>query len=158
MDQAQRMFSPGAINRGAGEYYRNFLGSPAFAQAQRSTLQGGNRLALNTASSLGARGMDTTGIGAVSGSLANSATSFKMGDLYSNAWNSALENAFRGAQGMTGAAATLPQPKWGAPQMYGAGLDALVKMLLMSRMQNGGYAPGNGSNLPSSPYFVGPQQ
>ena len=154
MKDAERIWSPDAINRFAGTYFRNFMGSPAFANAQRGVLSGSNRLSMGVAQSLGERGLNTTGIGAIAQPLANSAGSFKMGGLYSDAWQSALDAAFKSASGMTGGAATLPQPKWGAPQMYGAGLDALTKYLMMAMMQRGTGAPTGGpeTDMPKTWY------
>lgn len=145
--RAQQLFSPGAINRSTGEFYRNFIGSPAFADAQRGVLRGSNRLAANVSASLGARGLDSTGVGAISSGLANSAGSFKMGSLYSDAWSQAMESAFRSASGVAGAAGSMPQPRFGTPEVFGAGLDALTKYVLMQSMRS---TPGS-----DSPTFAG---
>lgn len=143
MQLAQRLFSPGALGASTNEFFKQFTNSPAFSAARAGTLGAANRLNLDVARNLGRTGMSQTGVGAVAGPLAGAAGSFKMGDLYAQAWMSAMQQAIDSARGIVGGASSLPQPRFTQPQLFGGGLDALSKALLYI-ITNQNMGAGNG--------------
>jgi hypothetical protein len=138
MEGLERFFGPQAMTSGANQFYQAFRSSPAYTASKRGILQGGASLQNNLASSLGQRGLGTSGIGAVAGPLAGSATGGQIANLNSQTWQQAIEALFK-SRGMQGSLAGGMQPKFTGSDFGAAGMDALSKYLMsyfQGRQQN----------------------
>ena len=75
------------------QFYRQNLGSPGFSTAQSGLIRGSNLTQQRLATSLGARGLRTSGVGSVVPGLASSALAGQMGNLYTQAHQGAQQQA-----------------------------------------------------------------
>lgn len=124
------LFSPQNINSKTNAFYQQFLGSPAYAQAQSSLARGANTIQNSYAR--GAAGMGaTTGIGQAAKALSSGAYGSGLSQLQAGGYNSSLDAALKALSAQAGAAGGLPvgQPQ-GFAQQGGAALGALNQFLL----------------------------
>ena len=127
-DEINRLINPRNLGKVTDEFYRTAVSSPAYSQAQGAIATGANQTANAVASSLAARGIGTTGTGAVlSGltpSLVGSQVSRLKADAHTQArqetenWLKARIAALTGTQG--------PSP---TQQMFAGGLEAFGPFL-----------------------------
>jgi hypothetical protein len=110
--------------------YQQVQGSPAFSQAQGTIAAGANQASGNLASSLGARGIGTTGTGAVLSSLLPSLVGSQQAGLRTSAYGAAQGQADQDIQAQL-AALTGSQGPGQASQMFAGGLSAFGPLLAM---------------------------
>ena len=157
-EQLMQLLSPQHQALLQNQFQQQAMQSPAYSAAQGGIAAGANATQGQLANSLGARGLGTTGTGAVLSSLTPSIVGGQMGQLntgvsqmaHQQAQNT-IQNQLAALQGTSGPSQTR--------QMFGAGLDflgPLVQMWLKQRMQpglasgggmGGGFDSGGGSLL-----------
>ena len=108
--------------------YQAVQSSPAFAQAQGSIAAGGNTTANTLAANLGARGIGTTGTGAVLSSLVPSIVGNQQAQLRTSAYGAAQSQADSDIRAQLEALAGTSGPGQ-TSQLFGAGLGAFGPML-----------------------------
>lgn len=116
--------------------YQQAQGSPAFAQAQGQIAAGANATQGNLQSSLGARGIGTTGTGAILSSLLPSLVGNQQAQLRTSAYGAASNQADSDIQAQLAALTGTQGPSQTA-QLFGAGLGAfgpLLSQWLQSRL------------------------
>jgi hypothetical protein len=91
--QIMELLGPQAQLGRQNQFYSQFMQSPAFTQAARGAAARGNTLQNNLASSLGARGLGTTGIGSIAPALARSAAGAQLGNVRTQAYGMAGQQA-----------------------------------------------------------------
>lgn len=127
--QIGKLQNPQNLGRLTGQYYQNNLASPAYSQAQGTIAAGANAGAGQLASELGARGIGTTGTGAVLSSLTPSIVGSQTAGLrtqaYGMAQNSAQQQIQQQIQQLL---AGYGQPSQ-SQQMFGAGLNSFAPYL-----------------------------
>jgi len=129
------------------QMYQQALASPAFSQAQGAIAQGANATQGNIASELGARGIGTSGTGAILSSLTPSIVGSQQAGLKTAAYGSAQNQAMQNIQQRIAALQGTSGPSQ-SRQMFAGGLEAFLPFL-MSRMgqmggMGGGMAPSMG--------------
>lgn len=143
--------NPAALSKNADFFYNQWLKGPAFTGAQQDIMAGQNSMASSLAQSLAARGLTTSGIGAISNAAVPAAGNFQMANLRAQGRNQAMEQALRAAQLMIGGAGSMQPSRNIGAEVYGGGLDALSKMLqMLPYQQKSGPASLNG--LGPAPY------
>ena len=140
--QVQGTLSPEHIQNLANIMEKNLTNSAGFSGAQTDIARGVSSLTNRLNRSLAARGLDTSGVGAVASSLAGSAGGFALGNLRSSAAEAALRSAQTLAQGQANAllqGGAIPNPR---NQLLGSGFRALIPYLLSTLGKS-----GNGGNI-----------
>lgn len=146
--QMMKLLTPQNFARQSGQFYQQNLASPAFSQGQRAIAQGANTTSNQVQQNLGARGIGTSGTGAVLSGLTPSLVGNQMAGLYSGAQNAANSQA----QNMINQQLQALQAGMGpsqASQLYGAGLASFGPYLqqYMARLYPGTFgtnSPGGG--------------
>lgn len=108
--------------------YQQILNSPAYSQGQSQIAAGANQAGNTLASSLGARGIGTTGTGAVLSSLLPSLVGSQQAGLRTSAYNTAAQQAQQDIEAQL-AALTGSQGPSQTSQLFGAGLSAFGPLL-----------------------------
>lgn len=124
----QMMALIGSQGNLTNQLYQQNLGSPAFTQGQNQIAAGANATAGQLGSSLGARGIGTSGSGAILSSLIPSIVGSQQAGLRTSAFQSAqgqaqdqINQQLAALQGTSGPSQT--------NQLFGAGLSAFGPML-----------------------------
>lgn len=81
--------SAAEVAKRTGQFYQGNISSPAYSQAQGTIAAGANQTGNEVKSSLAARGIGTTGTGAVLSSLTPSLIGSQTAGLRTSAWNTA---------------------------------------------------------------------
>lgn len=118
------------------QFLQQLLASPAFSQAQGNIAAGANATQGKLESSLGARGIGTSGSGAILSSLIPSLVGQQQSQLRTGAFQSAQQQAQQRIQAQL-AALTGQAPAGQTSQLFAGGLDALgplLKQFLSSRV------------------------
>jgi hypothetical protein len=127
LDMVAAYSSPQRILGDATDYYRGFLGSPAYSSARAGINMSANRTAGQFANDASARGLTGTGIGSAQMALGANTAGLQLGNLQSQAWMSALQNASNIASGRLQGAGYLKGPRDISGDTEGAFLDWLGK-------------------------------
>lgn len=142
--QVQDLTSPQNISRLTNQYYQGVIGSPAYSQAQGTIAAGANQTSNDVAANLAARGIGTTGTGAVLSGLTPSLVGNQTAGLRTSAYNMAGQQAqdtiSRQLAALTG---TYNQPSM-TQKLFGGGLSAFEPYLRAWLKQR---YPGMFSNL-----------
>lgn len=98
MEQIQALMSP--QNQGAltNKFYQGQIASPAYSQAQGAIAAGGNQAANTIAQNLGARGIGTSGLGAILPGLTSSMIGGQQANLRTGAYQNAQGQAQQSIQ------------------------------------------------------------
>ena len=141
-----KIIDPQNIARLQQQFYQQLQASPAFSQAQGNIALGANVAGNQLQNSLAARGIGTSGTGAVLSSLVPSLVGSQQAGLRTATYNSAQEQAMNNIKAQIDALQG-KMPASQTSQMFGAGLDAFGPMLaqwLRQRQGGGGmgYNPG----------------
>lgn len=88
-----QLTSAGNLGRVTNEFYQQNLASPAFSQAQGQIAAGANQTANQVAANLGARGIGTSGTGAILSSLTPSLVGSQQAGLRTSAFGQAQSAA-----------------------------------------------------------------
>jgi len=126
--QANKIIDPQNIARLQQQFYQQLQASPAFSQAQGNIALGANVAGNQLQNSLAARGIGTSGTGAVLSSLVPSLVGSQQAGLRTATYNSAQEQAMNNIQQQL-AALQGRMPASTSSQLFGAGLDAFGPML-----------------------------
>jgi len=120
----------GAANVGkvTDQFYQQNLGSPAFSQAQGNIAAGANAAQGQLASSLGARGLGTSGTGAILGAAIPSMVGQQQAGLRTSAFGSAQNQAQQAIraqlEGLVGTQGPSP-----TQQLFAGGLESFAPYL-----------------------------
>ncbi len=146
--QMQQVLAPANFAKLSGQFYQQNLGSPAYAQGQRDIAGGANMAGNNLQANLGARGVGTSGSGAVLSSLVPSLVGSQMAGLQTGAWNQAQGQAGNNIQQQLAAL----QQTGGQPsqnqQLFAGGLGAFGPILqqLLQHQYPGIFGPNAGQH------------
>jgi hypothetical protein len=124
------------------QYYQQALGSPAYSQAQGTIAAGANQAGNQLASALGARGIGTSGSGAVLSSLIPSLVGQQQAGLRTSAYTSGQQQAQSQIQQQIDALMGTKGPSQGA-QLAAGGLEAFLPALLAALQGGGGGMMGS---------------
>jgi hypothetical protein len=149
--QLQQLLGPQHMAMLQNQFQQQAMASPAYSQAQGQIAAGANATQGQLASSLGARGIGTSGTGAVLSSLTPSIVGSQQAGLNTAVSQMAgqqargtIQDQIAALQGTSGPSQTR--------QMFGAGLDFLGPLLQqwLSSKIPGAKAAGGGPSAPSS--------
>lgn len=143
--QLLQLMSPQHLAMLQNQFQQQAMASPAYSQAQGQIASGANATAGNLASSLGARGIGTSGTGALLSSLTPSIVGSQQAGLNTAVSQLAGNQAQNAVQGQVGALQGTSGPSQ-TRQLFGAGLDFLGPLLQqwLSGMKTGGQNPLGG--------------
>lgn len=139
--QVGKLTSAQNVGKVTNQFYNQNLGSPAYSQAQGSIAAGANATQGQLASSLGARGIGTTGTAAILGSAIPSIVGQQQAGLRTHAYDSAQNQAQQQIQAQLDA---LMGTRGASPsqQLFAGGLEAFAPYLTMLMQRMGGGAAG----------------
>jgi len=143
-----RMTSPASIASLTNQFYQQILGSPAYSQAQGQIAGGANVAGSQIAQNLAARGIGTSGTGAIMSGLMPSLVGSQMAGLKTSAYGQAGTQAKTAVEQALAALYGTQGPSQ-SQQMLGTGLEAFgpfFKQWLKSKYP-GVY--GGGGGLPT---------
>lgn len=126
--QIQALLNPATLAKLKEEYYRQNLSSPAYSQAQQTIAAGANQTANETAANLAARGIGTTGTGAVLSALTPSLVGHSLAGIRTAAYDSAGTQAQQNVAQQI-AALTGTQGPSRTTQLFAGGLEAFQPYL-----------------------------
>jgi hypothetical protein len=121
-NQIRQLLKPETLAKLQAQFYQQGLQSPAFSQAQGSIATGANQASNQVAASLAARGLGTTGTGAVLSGLTPSLVGSQKSQLYTQVGNQATQQARQSIQDQI-AALQNQQPSQ-SQSLLGNGLEA----------------------------------
>jgi hypothetical protein len=127
-EEIARLSHPGNLAKMTREFYQTAISSPAYSQAQGAIATGANQTANSVAQSLAARGIGTTGTGAVLSGLTPSLVGSQVAGLKTDAYSQArreTENWLRTRI----AALTGTQGPTQSGQLFAGGLEAFGPFL-----------------------------
>lgn len=123
-----KLTSPEAVGGLTNQYYQQILGSPAYQSGLGSIASGANRTSNAVASSLAARGIGTTGTGAILSSLTPSLVGSQQAKLKSTAYDMAGSQARDSLQARINALLGTQGPS-NTQRYFAGGLDAFGPLL-----------------------------
>lgn len=126
--QVAALYSPSHVANLTDQFYNTALNSPGFSQGMSNIAAGANQTAGNLAASLGARGIGTTGTGAILSSLTPSIVGSQQAALRSKAYESSQAQAMEQIKQQL-AALTGTQGPSQTQQYLGAGISAFSPYL-----------------------------
>jgi hypothetical protein len=154
--QVNKLTGAGNVGKVTDQFYQQAVGSPAFSQAQGSIAAGANAAGGQLASSLGQRGIGTSGTGAILSSLMPSVVGQQQAGLRTAAHSTAQNQAQQAIQAQLAALMGTqgPSPQ---QQLFSGGLEAFGPFLqqLLSQMGQGGATGGPRMGQPGFTYPVG---
>jgi len=127
-DMVQRLTNPQNVGKLTGQFYNQNLSSPAYTQALGTIASGANATQGNLMRELGARGIGTSGTGAILSSLSPSIVGSQQAGLRTAAHDAATQQAWRSIQAQLQGMQQSQGPSYSG-QLFGAGLDSLGPML-----------------------------
>ena len=126
--QVAKLTSPQNVGNLTNQFYQNSIASPAYSQAQGNIAAGANQASNDIGASLAARGLGTTGTGAILSGLTPSLVGSQQAGLRSSAYQGAQQQAqnaiqkqLEALQGTQGQSQT--------QQYLAGGLDAFMPYL-----------------------------
>lgn len=126
--QLNKLSSPQYLSNLTNQYYQQALASPAYSQAQGTIAAGANAAQGNIASSLGQRGISTSGLGALLPGLTSSLVGSQQAGLrtsaYGGAQGQAQDQVQQMIQNLLGTQGTSP-----ARGLAGQGVEAFLPFL-----------------------------
>lgn len=126
--QVERLTNPQNVSALTNQFYQALQGSPAFSQAQGNIALGANTASNNLAQALGARGIGTSGTGAVLSSLTPSLVGSQQAGLRTSAYTSAQQQAMdRIEQQIKALSGQMPASQ--TSQQFAAGLGPFAEFL-----------------------------
>lgn len=93
MQDLERLFGAGALNKRTNDIYQGMVANPVFRQSQGNINLAGQNLGQGINAALGRAGLFGSGVGAVSSELGNAASGFGLQNLSSNTFNAASDQA-----------------------------------------------------------------
>lgn len=137
--QLNKVAGPGNLSYLTNQNYQNFLSGPAYQQGLASIAAGANQAQNRIGAELGARGIGTSGTGAILSGLTPSLVGSQRGQLQTAGWQSAQQQAQQQVQNQIQALMGTSGPSQ-TQQMFAGGLEAFAPLLLewLKRNQAGG--------------------
>lgn len=123
-----QLLTPENMKRLTEQFYKQNIQSPAFSQGQQVIASGANATANQVAQNLGARGIGTSGTGAILSSLTPSLVGQQMAGLRTTAHNAAAADARQTIQQQADALINTSGPSMNR-QLFSAGLDSFTPYL-----------------------------
>jgi hypothetical protein len=153
--KVNQLVDPQNVQRLINQFYQNAISSPAYSQAQGNIALGANTASNQLAQSLAARGIGTTGTGAVLSSLTPSLVGSQQAGLRTGAYGSAQEQALNNIkQQIDALQGSMPASQ--TSQLFAGGLGPFAQFLAQY-LSRGGYNPTPaGGYGPTQPRY--PQQ
>lgn len=127
--QVTRLTSAQNVGKLTNQFYQQALGSPGYSQAQGAIAAGANATQGNLQAALGARGIGTSGTGAVLSSLIPSIVGSQQAGLRTSAYGMGQQQAQQQIQAQLAALQGTYGQASPTQQMFGAGLDAFAPYL-----------------------------
>jgi len=127
MKKLRELLSAANVGRTTQGYYQQAIGSPAFSQGQQNIAAGANVAAGDIARNLAARGIGTTGLGAILPGLQSSLVGQQQAGLRTAAYRTAQQQAQDAIQQQI--ALLLGQGPGQTRQLAGVGLESLLPFL-----------------------------
>jgi hypothetical protein len=121
--QIAKLTSAANVGKTTNQFYNQNLGSPAYSQAQGSIAAGANAAQGNLMNSLGARGIGTSGTGAILSSLMPSLVGQQQAGLRTSAYGAAQDQANQSIQAQIAALQGTQGPSQ-TQQMFAGGLSS----------------------------------
>lgn len=137
MREVKRLTGAQNVGKETDKAYQNVISSPAFSQAQGTIAAGANQTSNQVAQNLAARGIGTTGTGAVLSGLTPSLVGSQQAQLRTSAHSSAQEQAMKAIQAQLAALGGSQGPSQ-TQGMFGVGLEAFLPYLQSLLSQGGG--------------------
>jgi hypothetical protein len=141
--QLMALYGPENLTKNTNALYSQFLGSPMFAQGQGAIAAGSNQLQNALSGSLGARGLSTSGIGAIAKPIAGSLAGGQLAGLRAGGF----QQAQTGAQNLINQQGQALQGIGASPnytqQLLGNGMN-FFGPFLQEWLKSIGNNPGNG--------------
>jgi hypothetical protein len=155
--QVARLTDPKNVSALTNQFYQALQGSPAFSQAQGNIALGANTASNNLAQALAARGIGTTGTGAVLSSLTPSLVGSQQAGLRTGAYQSAQQQAMERIQQQI-AALQGQMPASQSSQLLAGGLGPFAQFLQQYLGQRGNnnniaYGAGRQAGNAIGPFF-----
>jgi hypothetical protein len=131
---------PGVIEGHANDFFHQTLGSPAFSMARSQMIQAGQTAAGSISRNLAQTGLGRTGVGNAMLGAASAAPDIHMGQLTSDAWSQAMQNAMGMAQARAGVYGNMPRQEGLGLPLTSAGLNAFLPFIfrLLQQQQQPG--------------------
>jgi hypothetical protein len=126
--QIEALLNPKNISATTNSLYQNILGSPAYSSALGNIATGANQTGNEVKSSLAARGIVTTGTGAVLSGLVPSLVGSQQSSLHAGAYDLAHKTALEQIQQRIAALTGTSGPS-ASQQMFSGGLEAFQPYL-----------------------------
>lgn len=126
--KVQELSSPGMLSKLTAQHYQALQGGPAFQQALGNIAAGANATGNSISSELGARGIGTSGTGAILSSLTPSIVGGQQAQLRSTTQGIASQQAQQQVQQMISALMGTQGPSQ-TQQLLGSGLEAFGPLL-----------------------------
>jgi hypothetical protein len=123
--QINKLTSAGNVGKTTNQFYQQAVGSPAFSQAQGNIAAGANAAQGNLMSSLGQRGIGTSGTGAILSSLMPSVVGQQQAGLRTAAHTGAQNQARQAIQAQIDALVGTQGPSQ-TQQMFAGGLESFA--------------------------------
>ena len=123
-----QLLTPENMKRLTEKIYQQNIQSPAFAQGQNVIASGANQTSNQVAQSLGARGIGTSGTGAILSSLTPSLVGQQIAGLRTTAHNAAASDARSTIQSQVDALMNTSGPSQNK-QLFAAGIDSFTPYL-----------------------------
>jgi len=143
--QIEALLNPSNISATTNSLYQNILGSPAYSSALGNIATGANQTANQVQQNLAARGIGTTGTGAVLSGLTPSLVGSKQSQLHAGAYDLAHQTALKKIQDRISALTGTYGPS-SSQQMFSGGLEAFMPYLKHFLSQRYPYL-----NVPTTP-------
>lgn len=137
--QVRQLTSAQNVGQTTQGFYQNALSSPAYSQALGTIAAGANQASGNVAQSLAARGIGTSGTGAILSGLTPSLIGSQQAGLRTAAYGSAQDQAMKHIQAQLAALSGTQGPSQ-TQQFFAGGLDAFIPYL-SQLLQGGGRQP-----------------
>jgi len=126
--QVAQLTSPQNVGKLTNQFYQGNIASPAYSQAQGTIAAGANQASNDIGASLAARGIGTTGTGAILSGLTPSLVGSQQAGLRTSAYNSAAGQAQNAIQKQLEALSGTQGPSQ-TQQYFAGGLDAFLPYL-----------------------------
>ena len=151
--QINQLTSAGNVGKVTNQFYQQGLASPAYSQAQGNIAAGANQTSNQVAGNLAARGIGTSGTGAILSGLTPSLVGSQQAGLRSSTYAGAQNQAQQSIQQQI-AALTGTQGPSQTQQYFAGGLEALMPYL--QKLLSGGTLGGGAGLTMGQPGFTYP--
>lgn len=146
---ALRELSPDALGSVTNSLFSQWQNSPAYWQAWKSAVGASQGLQNQVRNSLAARGIGTSGIGAVAPALAGSSLGYNLGNISAMGYQQAAQNAASLQRARAEALLTGGQVPNYSANLFAGGINSFMPLLSWYLSQGRGARPGASGYMPS---------